>query len=62
MIGEQSNAFSRELLMELTSRGVEFVPSGESLLYTPQSAVTTNLLSRLGAHKVELIALLEKTD
>jgi len=47
-----------ELLLDLGRVGIRLEADGERLRYCPRSAMTPDLLGRLKAHKVELLALL----
>jgi len=47
------------LLAELTQAGIELLADGDKLRYRPQSAMTPDLAERLGAHKAEILSLLQ---
>ena len=47
-----------ELLLDLGRLGIRLEAEGESLLYSPRSALTPDLLARLKAHKADLLAML----
>ena len=47
-----------ELLADLSRLGIRLEADGGRLRYHPRSAVTADLISRLKAHKADLLALL----
>lgn len=47
-----------ELLVDLARRGIRLEADGERLRYYPRSALTPDLLDRLKAYKVDLLAML----
>lgn len=49
---------ARELLLDLDRLGIRLEAEGERLRFHPRSALTTDLLDRLKAHKAELLAML----
>ena len=52
----------QELLAELHRRGVELVAQGSRLRFRPVDAVSPELLARIRAHKVEILAELRRPD
>ena len=46
------------LLTDLHARGIEVQPIGATIRYRPLHAMTPDLIQRLRAHKVELLAVL----
>ena len=50
------------LLVQLARRGIELRAAGDRLRYRPRSAMTPDLVARLAAHKVELLAVLAAAD
>ena len=51
-----------ELLAEFGRLGIRLEAQGERLRFHPRSAMTSELLSRLKAHKGELLTLLRPTE
>jgi hypothetical protein len=51
-----------ELLMDLGRLGIRLEADGERLRYRPQSALTPDLLTRLKAHKGELLTMLRRAS